>query len=188
MRLTKRTEYAIKDVLNDLKKINPSPSIMHEVGSKLVYYEWTCADNLLSSDHPVTSNLRELLDFMENSFEHELVTGDLWRVADTPRSAINSFLKGRSKEFLDYTLERPPEYIYDLLQSLAKYRKEEIKQYKKLLKNVRKEIKEDSENAELWNKLRLLLWITENYKEAAEAFKTAKKLGWTAETSKLVAL
>ncbi len=188
MELPKRKQYAIKDVMNDLKKIGPTPSIMEEMGSKLIYYEWSCCENLLSSDHPVTSNLRDLLDFMENIYELQLVTGELWRVADTPQSAINAFLKGRSKEFLEYKLERSPDYIYDLLLSAAKLRKDEISQYKNLEKNVRKEIKEDSENPELWNKLRLLLWITENYREATEAFKKAKDLGWSAEKSKLVAL
>lgn len=188
MQLPKRTKYAIKDVMNDLKKISPTPSIMEELGSKLIYYEWTCCEGLLSSDHPVTTNLRDLLDFMENEYEHQLVVGELWRVADTPQSAINTFLKGRSKEFLEYTLERSPDYIHDLLTAVANARKQEIKQYKQLEKNVRKEIKEDPKNPELWNKLRLLLWITEKYKEAAEAFKTAKSLGWTPEQSKLVAL
>ncbi|TFG33677.1 hypothetical protein EU527_07260 [Candidatus Thorarchaeota archaeon] len=188
MQLPKRTKYAVKDLMSDLKKISPTPSIMEEVGSKLIYYEWTCCENLLSSDHPVTTNLRDLLDFMENEYENQLVTGELWRVADTPQSAINNFLKGRSKEFLDYTLDRSPEYIHDLLMVVANARKQEIKQYKQLEKNVRREIKEDSENPELWNKLRLLLWITKNYKEAADAFKTAKSFGWTSEQSKLVAL
>ena len=188
MTLPKRKQYAIKDVMNDLKKIGPTPSIMEEVGSKLIYYELTCCENLQSSDHPVTSDLRDLLDFMENIYEQQLVNGELWRVADTPQSAINEFLKGRSKEFLEYKLERSPDYVYDLLKSMVKSRKEEIKQYKQLEKNVRKEIKENSNNPELWNKLRLLLWITENYKEAAEAFKKAKELGWSVEKSKLVAL
>lgn len=188
MQLPKRTKYAVKDVMSDLKKIGPSPSIMEEIGSKLIYYEWTCCENLLSSDHPVTTNLRDLLDFMENGYEHQLVTGELWRVADTPQSAINAFLKGRSKEFLEYALDRSPEYIHDLLESAAEARKQEIKQYKKLEKNVRNEIKGDLKNSELWNKLRLLLWIIEDYKEATEAFKTAKSLGWTSEQSKLVAL
>jgi len=188
MVLSKRKQYAIKDVMNDLKKIGPSPNIMKEMGSKLIYYEWTCCENALSSDHPVTTNLRDLLDFMENTYEQQLVTGELWRMADTPQSAINEFLKGRSKEFLEYKLERPPDYIYDLLKSVEKSRKEEIKQYKKLEKNVRKEIKEDPKNPELWNKLRLLLWMTENYKEATEAFKKAKNFGWSVEKSKLVAL
>ena len=188
MQLPKRKKYAVKDVLSDLKKIGPTPSVLEEVGSKLIYYEWTCCENLLSSDHPVTTNLRDLLDFMENDYEEQLVTGELWRVADTPQSAINGFLKGRSKEFLEYNLNRSPEYIHDLLQSVAKERTQEIKEYKKLEKKVRKETKDDPNNPELWNKLRLLLWIIEKYSESAEAFKTAKSLGWTKEQSKLVAI
>lgn len=186
--ITKRKKYAIKDLLNDLKKINPTPSIMGRIGSQLIYYEWTCCRNLLSDDHPVTTNLQDLLQFMENDYEQLLVTGELWRIKDTPQSAINDFLRGRSKEFLDYTLDRPAEQIYDLLKTSAKTRKDEIKYYKNLAKLVKKEIKDDNENANLWNKLRLVLWMAENYPESSEAFKTAKKFGWSVENSGIVAL
>ncbi|MGY5872839.1 MAG: hypothetical protein RTV72_11380 [Candidatus Thorarchaeota archaeon] len=186
--LPKRTKYAVKDVINDLKKIGPTPSVLGRIGSQLIYYEWTCCRNLLSDDHPVTSNLQDLLQFMEKDYEQQLVSGELWRVKDTPQAALNDFLKGRSKEFLDYTLDRPADHIRGLLETLDKNRKAELKNYRKLVKMVKKEIKEDKENPELWNKLRLVLWISEKYAESSEAFKTAKKFGWTPEESALVAL
>ena len=98
VQLPKRTKYAVKDVLNDLKKIGPTPSILSKIGSQLIYYEWTCCRDLLSEDHPVTSNLYDLLQFMESDYEQLLVSGELWRVKDTPSAALNDFLKGRSKE------------------------------------------------------------------------------------------
>lgn len=174
--------------MSDLKKIGPSPSLLGEIGSKLIYYEWSCCDNLLGNDHPVTVHLNETLDFMEHGYERRLVEGDLWRIKDTPQTAINDFLKGRPSEFLDYPLDRPSEYIRSLLESVAAARHEEIQHYKRIEAGIRQEIEADSENPELWNKLRLLLWIIGNYAEASEAFKTAKSLGWSKEKSAIVAL
>ncbi len=188
VQLSKRKKYAVKDVMNDLKKIGPTPSVLKKIGSQLIYYEWTCCQNLLSDDHPVTSNLHDLLQFMERDYEQQVVTGELWRVKDTPQAAINDFLKGRSKEFLDYALDRPTDFIYGLLKGVTKDRKEEMKQFRKLVKVVRKEIKDDKDNPNLWYKLRLVLWISEKYSESSEAFKTAKQLGWSVENSALVAL
>ena len=56
------------------------------------------------------------------------------------------------------------------------------------MKVVRKEIKDDKDNPNLWYKLRLVLWISEKYSESSDAFKTAKQLGWSVENSALVAL
>lgn len=186
--LPKRKKYAVKDVLNDLKKIGPTPTILAKIGSQLIYYEWTCCRGLLSDDHPVTSNLHALLQFMERDYEEQLVSGELWRIKDTPQAAINDFLKGRSKEFLEYKLDRSADSIRELLVTAKKNRKNEVKFYKNLAKLVKKEIKEDKEDPNLWNKLRLVLWMAEKYTESSEAMKTAKKLGWSPETSALVGI
>jgi hypothetical protein len=186
--LPTRKKYAVKDIMNDLKKIGPSPFLLNEVGSKLIYHEWSSSEQLLGDDHPVTVHLSETLDFMEHGFERKLLEGEIWRVNDTPQAAINEFLKGRPGEFLEYILARPVEYIRGLLESLAEERKQEIKQYKAMAKSVRQEIKDDPENPELWNKLRLILWIVGKYGEASEAFKTAKGFGWSKEKSAIVAL
>jgi tetratricopeptide (TPR) repeat protein len=186
--LPTRKKYAVKDIMTDLKKIGPSPSLLNEIGSKLIYYEWSCSEQLLGDDHPITVHLSETLDFMEHGFERKLLEGEIWRVKDTPQAAINEFLKGRPSEFLEHTLDRPVEYIRGLLESVAANRKDEIKQYKRMEKSVRQEIKDDPENPELWNKLRLLLWMVGKYSEASEAFKTAKSFGWSKEKSAIVAL
>jgi superfamily II DNA helicase RecQ len=186
--LPKRKKYSVKDVLSDLKKIGATPTILSKIGSQLIYYEWTCCRTLLSDDHPVTSNLHALLEFMEHEYEQLLVSGELWRVKDTPQAAINDFLRGRSKEFLEYPLDRPADSIRELLVTASKNRKNEVKFYKNLTKLVKKEIKEDKKNPNLWNKLRLVLWMAEKYPESSEAFKTAKKFGWSPETSALVGI
>jgi tetratricopeptide (TPR) repeat protein len=188
LQLPTRKKYVVKDVMNDLKKIGPSPSILSEIGSKLVYYEWSCCKNILGIDHPITMHFNETLDFMEHGFEQSLVEGELHRAKDTPQAAINDFLKGRPDEFLNHTLERPVEYIRNLLESIVSARQEELKYYTQMESVVRQEIEVDSKNPELWNKLRLLLWITGKYNEASEAFKAAISLGWTKETSAIVAL
>ncbi|MBN2229484.1 MAG: hypothetical protein JW779_07790 [Candidatus Thorarchaeota archaeon] len=188
LQLPTRKKYAVKDVMNDLKKIGPTPSQLSEIGSKLIYYEWSCCENLLGDDHPVTVNLSDTLQFMEHGYEELLVTGELWRIKDTPQGAINDFLRGRPKEFLEYTLDRSADYIRGLLESVADERRDEIKQYKKMESAVKREIKESPKDPEVWNKLRLLLWIVGKYSEASEAFKTAKSLGWSKETSAIVAL
>jgi len=187
-KLPKRKQYTIKDLLTDLKMIEATPSVMYDVGSELVYRELDWCRKTLGDDHDVTRNLNELVEFMQNGYEEQLVTGELWRVKDTPKSAINSFMRDRSDEFLKYPVGILSEQIHEILQKAAASRKLEIKQYKKMVKNVRKEIKEDKANPNLWNKLRLVLWIVGKYNESSEAFKTAKQLGWTAESSTLVAI
>ena len=188
VRFTSRESYTVKSLMSDLKKINPSPSILHKIGTHLIYTQWTQCNQLLGNDHLVSTNFDEMLRFMKGGYEDQLVSGELWRVADTPTSAINRFLKGRPKEFLSYVIERPVDYIRGLLEDADKSRKAEIKQFKKVLKFVKKEIKASPDDPMLYNKMRLLLWIIEKYAESSTAFKTAKKLGWNVEESKLVAL
>ncbi|TFF92034.1 hypothetical protein EU545_02190 [Candidatus Thorarchaeota archaeon] len=188
MKLPKRDEYSVKDLMNDLKKVNPSPNVMRQVGTELVYFEWSCCRQSLGDDHTVTKHLGELLEFMQKEYENQLIQGELWRSKDTPRSAINDFVRDRPDEFMEHVLDRSVEYIQRLLKSVAELRKKEKKQYKKLEKAVRAEIKEDPENPELWNKLRLLLWMVGKHSEASKAFRNARKLGWSSEKSELVAI
>ncbi len=184
----KRDKYAVKDIMRDIKKIEPSPSVLYEFGSKLIYTQWNTCQSLLGAEHPITDNFHDLLQFMQNNYEEQLVGGELWRVADTPTAALNHFLKGRPDEFLSYYFDRPADYIYALLEESEKARKEEIKKCKKYLKFVKKEIKESPDNPNLYNKLRLLLWLIGKYSEASEAFKKAKKLGWSLDERMLVSL
>lgn len=188
MKLPNRTEYSVKDLMNDLKKVNPSPNVMRKIGTELVYFEWNCCRESLGDNHTITKHLGELLEFMQDEYEYKLVQGELWRSKDTPRSAINDFVRDCPDEFMEHTLDRSVEYVQSLLESAAELGKNERKQYKKMEKAVRAEIKDDPENPELWNKLRLLLWMIGKHSEASEAFQTAKKLGWKSEESALVAI
>ena len=188
VKLPKRKQYTIKDLLIDLKKIEATPSVLYNVGSELVYRELDWCQKTLGEDHNITSNLQDLQEFMMSGYEEQLVTGELWRVKDTPKAAINAFIRGRSDEFLKYPVGILSDQIHDTLRKAADSRKLEIKQFKKMVKIVRREIKENKDSPNLWNKLRLVLWIVGKYNESSEAFKTAKQLGWTVESSTLVAI
>ena len=183
-----RDKYAVKDIMRDIKKIEPSPSILYDFGSKLVYTQWTTCQSSLGADHPVTTNFYDLMEFMQREYEGQLVGGELWRVADTPTAAINHFLKNRPDEFLSYVFDRSPDYIRTLLEEADKARKAEIKEYKRFVKFVKREVKASPDDPNLHNKLRLLLWLAGKYSEASASFKKAKKLGWIQDESRLVSL
>ena len=188
IKLPNRKKYTIKTLMTDLKKINPTPNILRMIGTEIIYYEWTSADRLLGSDHPVTVNFGELLEYTENGYEQELVQGKLWRIKDTPKSALNSFLTGRPNEFLTYTFDRPADYVKQVLDSAIEESKTELKQLKRYEKVIRKAIKQNPEDPDSWNRLRLILWLMGKYRKATEAYREAMKLGWDPETSKLVAV
>ncbi len=184
----KRKKYTVRDVINDLKKIDATPSIAYDIGNQLVYYQWTCCSQSLGTDHTITAYFKEFLDFLQAEYENMLVRGDFWRTNDTPNAAFNQFLKEKPDAFLDFEFERSSEYIYDLLIKASEGKKSEIKKYKLVKKNVKKLIKDNPEDADLWNELRLVLWILGDYKEASLAFKTARDHGWTGTVSSVVGL
>lgn len=187
-KLPKRKLYTVKDLMKDLKKIDATPSVLYRVGSELVYRELDWCRKTLGDDHLVTENLQALMQFMQQDYETQLVTGELWRVKDTPKSAITGFMRDRPDEFQSHCIGALSEQVQEVLQKADKSRREEKKQYKKLEKRVRAEIKADKTNANLWNKFRVLLWILGKHAESSEAFKTAKDLGWSVESSTLVAI
>lgn len=184
----KRKMYSVKDVLNDLKKIDATPSITYDIGNQLIYYQWSCCKDSLGEDHPIAKNMSDLLEFMQSGYEQMLVRGDFWRTSDTPNAAFNSFLKGRPDEFISYVFEREPEYILGLLERAAHMRDAEIKKHKAIAAKLRKMIKDSSDDPDLWNELRLVLWIIGDYKKASEAFKSAQSLGWTGSVSTVVGI
>ncbi|MHA1906192.1 MAG: hypothetical protein ACW98Y_02770 [Candidatus Thorarchaeota archaeon] len=188
MTFSVRKKYTVKSVFTDLKKINPTPKVTYEIGNRLVYYQWNVCCQTLGTDHPISINFGELLKFLQEGYEAQLVGGEFWKTADTPNAAINSFLKNRPDDFLNYVYERPADYIHGLLVEFAKTRKAEIKKYKKIEKGLRKMIKEAPEDPDLWNQMRLVLWIIEKYSDASSAFKTAQKFGWNPEVTSLVAM
>jgi hypothetical protein len=187
-RLPKRKQYTVKDLLNDLKKINATPSVLYNVGSELVYRELDWCTKTLGENHPVTQNLVALMEFMQCDYESQLVTGKLYKVKDTPNSAINAFMRDRPAEFLNHPIGILSAQIQEVLKKAEESLRMEKKQYKKMESRVRSEIKTDKKNPDLWNKLRILLWIVGKYSESSEAFKTAKDLGWSVENSTLVAI
>ena len=187
-KLPNRKLYTIRDLMNDLKKLDATPSVLYDVGSELVYRELDWCKKTLGDDHLVTKNLIALMEFMQHDYENQLVTGELWRAKDTPKSAISAFMRDRPDEFIDHSIGILSEQIQEVLKKADETRRQEKKQYKKLEKSVRAEIKADKENPDLWNKLRLLLWILGKHTESSEAFKTAKELGWSVENSTLVAI
>jgi hypothetical protein len=174
--------------MNDLKKLDATPSVLYDVGSELVYRELDWCKKTLGDEHLVTKNLVALMEFMQYDYENQLVTGELWRVKDTPKSAINAFIRDTPEEFQNHPIGILSEQIQATLKKADESRREEKKQYKKLEKRVRAEIKADKKNPDLWNKLRLLLWILGKHNESSEAFKTAKELGWSTDRSTLVAI
>lgn len=187
-RPTERKSYTVKHLIADLKKIGCTPSVLDIVGREVVYFEWTQARDNLGPDHPVTAQMESLLEFMRGGCEKMLIEGELYRAADTPTAAINSAIKGAPKEFLSYRLIRSSEHIKKALEQAMDERKREKKKYKEIEKGVRAEIKSNPDNPDLWNQLRLLLWLAGKYKDSSEAFKKAKKLGWSSEDSDYVAL
>ncbi|MHA1964194.1 MAG: hypothetical protein ACXACG_05615 [Candidatus Thorarchaeota archaeon] len=187
-KLPKRKLYTVKDLMNDLKKLDATPSVLYNVGSELVYRELDWCRKTLGDDHLVTQNLVALMGFMQNDYETQLVTGELWRVKDTPKSAINAFMRDRPEEFLNHCIGILSAQIQEVLKNADESRRLEKKQYKKLEKRVRSEIKADKKNPNLWNKLRVLLWVLGKHNESSAAFKTAKDLGWSVESSTLVAI
>ncbi|MHA2229587.1 MAG: hypothetical protein ACXABL_10275, partial [Candidatus Thorarchaeota archaeon] len=188
LKLPKRKRYSVKDVINDLKKIGPTPRVLYDVGTELIYSEWSTCGNQYGHDHPVTLGFTKLLDFMQSGFEEQLVKGELWRANDTHSSALNNAVKQMPSELMNHIFTRPSDYIRGVLEAAVKWRKQEVKEYKKIEKGVRREIKADPENADLWNNLRLLLWIIGKHKESSAAFKKAKALGWNPSGSSLVAI
>ncbi len=184
----KRKKYVVKDIVNALKKINATPSVTYDIGNQLVYSQWSACCQKLGDDHPISTSFKRLLDFLQSDYEAMLVRGEYWRTNDTPNAVFNKFLKELPQEFLAYEFDRSPDYIHDLLTRAKKLREAEVEKHKAILANLKKLLDEDPNNPDLWNELRLVLWIIGDYKEASEAFKTARDLGWSGIVSSVVGL
>lgn len=188
VKLSAREKYRVKDVIADLKKIAPTPSITYKIGSQLIYYEYNICQQTLGAEDNVTSCLAKLLHFMQHDYERQLIEGELYKTSDTPRAALNRVAKEMTPETLKHVINRPADYIHGLLESAYETRRKEIARFKALEKAAQLEVKENPENSDAWNKLRLLLWIIGRYKEASQAFQKAKRLGWDPATSPIVGL
>lgn len=186
--MPKRKNYSVKSLVLDLKKIDATPGIAYDIGNQLVYYQWTRCTQELGADHVVTKHFKEFLDFLQSEYENMLVRGDFWRANDTPNAAFNKFLKECPEEFVKYPFDRDADYIFSLLKKAEDSRKEEIMKYKSIKKNLKVLMKENPDDPDLWNEMRLVLWIIGDYKEASDAFKTARDYGWEGIVSNVVGL
>jgi hypothetical protein len=183
-----REKYTVGDLIDDLKAIEPTPSILYKIGSEIVYNQWACCGEKFGADNPVTSGLSQLLEFMQGGYEQRLVRGELWRATDTPKAAIDQVEKTLTREVLDCEFERPRQYIQEVLQSAHEQQLHDLKDYERLEQGMRSEIEASPDDPDNYNKLRLLLWVLGRYKESSQVLKMAKKLGWKPETSELVAI
>ena len=188
IKLTLRDTYTIKTLLNDLKKLRLTPSTLYVIGTEIVYFELTTAQENLGTDDPITIHMTELLNYMQYDYERQLLTGELRREADTPRSAINAFLKETPLEFQSYVLEHSGSFIQGVLRASHTQSQREMKRLDRVEKGLRKDIEVDPRNPDLWFSLHLVLWITGRYEEASESFKKARKNGWDKKKSKVIGI
>jgi tetratricopeptide (TPR) repeat protein len=182
----KRDIYSIKTLLNDIKKMRPTPGVLYIIGSDIIYYEWTQAENSLGPEDPVTIHLGELLEFLQSGYEKRLIQGELRRKSDTANATINTFLKETPIEFQSYVFERSGDYIRGVLNAALTQRRREIIRYERILEGVNRDLEKNSDDPNNWNMKRLALWVLGRYDEANEAAKKAKKLGWDPKKSKVV--
>lgn len=183
-----RSAYTVKNLLNDLKKLKLTPSTLYTVGTEVIYFEWKQAREDLGEEDEITIHLEELLNFMQTDYEKRLLQGELRREKDTPNEAINSFLRETPIEFQSYVLNRPGEFVQGVLQAMHTQSEREIARFRRMEQGIRKDLEKSPKEPELWNQLRLVLWVLGNYDDASDAFKKAKKLGWDKTKSKTVGL
>ena len=187
-KLPVRDTYTVKTFLNDLKKLRLTPSTLYVIGTEVVYFELTTAQENLSSDDPILVHLTELLNYMQYEYERQLLSGELRREEDTPRSAMTAFLKETPLEFQSYVLERPGDFIRGVLRTAHTQSEREMKRLDRVETGLRKDLEKDSRNPDLWFSLHLVLWITGRYEDASESFKKARKYGWDRKKSKIIGI
>jgi tetratricopeptide (TPR) repeat protein len=181
-----RSAYTVKNLLSDLKKLKLTPTTFYTVGSEIIYYEWKEASEELGSNDEITIHLEELLKFMQTDYERRLLQGELRRERDTPNEAVNTFLKETPIEFQSYVLKRSGPFIQGVLQATYTQSERELERYRRTEKGLRMDLERKPKDSELWNQLRLVLWILGDFDGASEAYKKAKKLGWDKSKSKTV--
>nr|KXH71741.1 MAG: hypothetical protein AM325_02585 [Candidatus Thorarchaeota archaeon SMTZ1-45] len=187
-RIPQRSAYTVKNLLGDLKKLKLTPSTLYTVGTEIIYFEWTQAREELGEQDEITIHLEELMRFMQTDYERRLLQGELRREKDTPNEAINTFLKETPIEFQSYVLKRPGPFVQGVLQAMHTQSEREIARYKRTENGIRKELEEHPKDPELWNHLRLVLWIIGQYDDASDAYKRAKIFGWDKTKSKIVGI
>jgi tetratricopeptide (TPR) repeat protein len=175
-RIPTRSAYTVKNLLSDIKKLKLTPSTLYTIGTEILYYEWTEALEDLGKNDEVTVYLEELLNFMQTDYERRLLQGELRREKETPI------------EFQSYVLKRPGPFIQGVLQAMYTRSEREIERHRRAEQGIRRDLEKNPKDAELWNQLRLTLWVLGKYDEASEAYKKAKKLGWEKSKSRTVGI
>ena len=187
-RVPTRSTYTVKTLLSDLKKLKLTPNTLYTIGTEIIYFECMQAKETLGEDDEVTIHLQELLSFMQTDYERRLLHGELRREKDTPNEAINTFLKETPIEFQSYVLNRPGPFVQGVLQAMQTQSSRDLDRYKRTEGGLRKDLEKHPKDSELWNQLRLVLWILGDYDGASDAYKKAKKLGWDKTKSKTVGI
>ncbi len=186
IKITKRDVYSVKTLLNDLKKLKLTPNSLYLIGSEIVYYEWMQAKEILGEDDEITALLAELMTFMEEEYESRLVEGDIRREDDTLSHTFTEYLKETPIEFQGYTLARSGDFIRGVLMAAKTQSERDIIRYQRIETSIRKKLEGKPNDSELWNELRIALWIQGKYEDATGAYKKAKKLGWNKSKSKTI--
>lgn len=186
VKITKRDVYTVKTLLNDLKKLKLTPNSLYLIGSEIMYYEWMQAKENIGEEDEVTVYLEELMSFMEEEYESRLVEGDIRREDDTLSATFTEYLNETSKEFQSYTLARNGEFVRGVLMAARTQSERDIERYERIEGSIRKKLDTNPNDSELWNELRIALWIQGKYEDASKAYKKAKKLGWDKSKTKTV--
>ncbi|TXT53963.1 MAG: hypothetical protein BAJATHORv1_100048 [Candidatus Thorarchaeota archaeon] len=180
--------YTLADLIEEIKQIEPTPRALFLIGRELIYHELLFCKRNLGEEHEITQHFTDLLEFMQSGYEQRLVRGELGVGSNTPSTAIDHFLSDKPALFFEYPLGRSKKQIRRILNIAKEQTAKDNAEYEKMIDGIKKAIEEEPENEDLWNQLRLVLWLTGCHEEATEAFEKAKKLGWDPETSKLVAI
>ncbi|TFF91815.1 hypothetical protein EU545_02865 [Candidatus Thorarchaeota archaeon] len=186
--LPARDSYTVEDVLSDLKLIHATPMTTYQVACDIFYYELRCCSEELGEDDTITQEIKRIIDFMQNDYEKMLVEAELHEARHKPKAALGGLEEELSEETKTHELVHSTEHIYRSLQSAKEARIKEVERYKRIEKGIRRELKEDPDDPDLYNQLRLLLWIQGRYRAAKNAYVKATERGWNPENSKLVAL
>lgn len=187
-RIAIRDTYTIKSLISDLRKLRLTPSLLYAVGSEIIYSEWIQAKELFGTDSHITIQLEELLNYMQRDYEKQLIDGELHREIDTPSATLNTFLKETPIEFQSYVLQHPGSFIGGVLRASQANNDREYARLGRIEQGLRSDLAKNPRDSELWNQLRLVLWILGKYDEASEAYRMAKKNGWEKGKTKTVAI
>ncbi len=168
--------------------IQATPGVIQRLGSEVIYAEWKFAQEQFGPDSPITQGLAKALSFMEKEYERMLLEGEISSPTDTPRAALQKLLKSLPKEAKDHVLVRDPAYIHQVLEEVLEDRLRELERCSQIEAGLRREVEENPDDPDLYNQLRVVLWLKGDFEESSKVFARARELGWSPDRSALVAL